>query len=66
MGDFNIDLLCDNDITADLKTLLKINAMFSTITKPTRIDMNTSTLIDNIFTNVSDNNIEAGSIYSEF
>ena len=65
MGDFNIDLLCDNDITADLNTLLNVHAMFSTITKPTRIDRNTSTLIDNIFTNISDNNIEAGLIYSE-
>ena len=65
MGDFNIDLLSDNDITDDLNTLLNVHAMFSTITKPTRIDKNTSTLIDNIFTNVSDYDIESGLIYSE-
>ena len=65
MGHFNIDLICDNDITADLNTLLNIHAMLSTISKPTIIDMNASTLIDNIFTNVSDNKIGVGPIYSE-
>ena len=50
-GDFNIDLI-KNDITTNnfQNTLLSMD-LIPLINKPTRITINSSTLIDNIFTN---------------
>ena len=55
-GDFNIDLLKFND---HIKTKEFVNIMFSLslhplIVKPSRITKDAATLIDNIFTNVTD------------
>lgn len=55
-GDFNIDLLKSND---HMKTTEFVDIMFSLslyplIVKPSRITKDTATLLDNIFTNVTD------------
>ena len=50
-GDFNIDLLKinqNNDISSYLEIMLN-NELFPTISKPTRINVNSATLIDHIF-----------------
>ena len=49
MGDFNIDLL-QQDST--FQNMLQSNSFNATIDKPTRLTNESSTLIDNIFTNV--------------
>jgi exonuclease III len=53
MGDFNINLLdIDNHIpSSEFIELLYSNGLYPMITKPTRIQNNSATLIDNIFHN---------------
>ena len=56
LGDFNINLLRANDSDISGEFLDIIYSFFKPlINKPTRITTNTATLIDNIFTNVFDN-----------
>ena len=53
MGDFNINLL-NEDVqmqTQDFLNILSSYCLYPSITKPTRITVNSATLIDNIFTN---------------
>lgn len=52
-GDFNIDLLNPqkNVKTSDFISTMYSNSFFPLILKPSRITINTATLIDNIFTN---------------
>ncbi|ELU00929.1 hypothetical protein CAPTEDRAFT_189679 [Capitella teleta] len=53
MGDFNINLLNvdTHQQTQQFIEDMYSNAFFPLITKPTRVDANTATLIDNIFCN---------------
>ena len=65
MGDFNIDLLSQNNNHETLLQLAYSNAFYPHINKPTRIDINSSTLIDNIFSNIYDVDITSGILYSD-
>lgn len=54
LGDFNIDLLKQNNFyTQDFFNLLKTFGFYPFISKPTRITEFTATVIDNIFSNAS-------------
>lgn len=66
-GDFNIDLLKSNE---HAKTAEFVNTMFSlsfhpVITKPSRITLESVTLIDNICINVIDGEIEGGLLVTD-
>jgi hypothetical protein len=52
-GDFNIDHLVENDRHNKLQSLVASFNLFSTVTFPTRSTNNTSSLIDNIYSNIS-------------
>ena len=53
MGDFNLDLLRHEQhaITGEFVELMFSHLLYNMMTKPTRITSNTTSLIDNIFTN---------------
>lgn len=53
LGDYNIDLLKEDSHsqTSEFENLLYSHGLFPLITKPTRVPVNSATLIDNIFTN---------------
>ena len=53
-GDFNIDLLKSESCkpTQEFTDMMFAFGFYPLITKPTRISLNSATLIDNIFTNV--------------
>jgi Txe/YoeB family toxin of Txe-Axe toxin-antitoxin module len=53
MGDFNINLLnCDSHVpSSEFLDVLHSNSFFPLITKPTRIQQDTASLIDHIFCN---------------
>lgn len=66
-GDFNIDLLKSND---HKKTAEFIDTMFSfgfypLILKPSRITKDSATLIDNIFVNITNGNINSGLLVTD-
>ena len=71
LGDFNIDLLNDNDYTKEFQNMLQSNYLVPTILEPTRVaavnrngeTIVTETLIDNIFINRS-TDFKSGLIYS--
>lgn len=66
-GDFNIDLLKSNShkSTNDfLQTMYCLN-FHPSITKPTRISLESATLIDNIFPNEIHNNLTSGILFSD-
>ena len=65
MGDFNIDLLSHNNNQENFLQLFYSNACYPHIDKPTRIESNSSTLIDNIFSNIYDADITSGLLSSE-
>lgn len=49
-GDFNINMVCDNDLnTINLLNLMEDNNLFPSINRPTRIYKASATIIDNIF-----------------
>ena len=64
MGDFNINLLqCnDNDHISEYFNMLTSNNILPHITIPTRITNKSSTLIDNIFTNITSSNPTSGNL----
>ena len=64
MGDFNINLLnyCSHTPTSDFVNTFFSNNFLPCITHPTRVSNNSSTVIDNIFTNVMDTKITGGNI----
>ena len=67
MGDFNLDLLRYND---NIPTQEFIDRLFSysfypLISNPTRITSNTTTLIDNIFTNQLFDNVFNGIVLND-
>ena len=61
-GDFNIDLLNPNNHkpTEDFINTMYSLSLYPKITRPSRITSHCATLIDNIFTNVIDNNTISG------
>ena len=71
LGDFNIDLLKDNDFSKEFRTMLQSNYLVPTILEPTRVasvnrngeTIVSETLIDNIFINRS-TDFKSGLIYS--
>ena len=67
MGDFNVNLLNSDtyeNVMGFLDFMYSYN-MFPLITKPTRITDTSATLIDNIFVNCIQNDIECGLIFSD-
>ena len=66
MGDFNINLLNVNQHTATNEFLENMYSLhfLPLITKPTRVQSNSATLIDNIFSNQL-NNIISGVLYTD-
>ncbi|XP_042079132.1 uncharacterized protein LOC121814946 [Haplochromis burtoni] len=61
-GDFNIDLLNPTRLKAidDFTDTMYSLSLYPTITKPSRITSHSATIIDNIFTNVMDFQINSG------
>lgn len=53
LGDFNINLLSNDNDASDLICLTKQYSLDQLISNPTRVTENTSTLIDHLFTNSS-------------
>ena len=67
MGDYNIDLLhhqSHNKTNEFLETMFSHN-MYPLISKPTRINTRSCTLIDNIFMNAFHENVETGLLYTD-
>ncbi len=66
-GDFNIDLLNPNKhrMTDDFINTLYSLSLHPKITRPSRITSHCATLIDNIFTNILDNNITSGLLIND-
>ena len=66
-GDFNIDLLNPNghQKTTDFIHTMYSNCLFPVIIKPSRITIDTATLIDNIFTNKIDHEIVGGLLIND-
>lgn len=56
LGDFNIDLLINDNNSQSLINKMKESGLEQTVFIPTRVTENTSTLIDNLFTNLGRNN----------
>lgn len=65
MGDFNIDLITQSTHHDPLIHIMYSNSCYPHINKPTRIDGQSSTLIDNIFSNILDQRIISGILYSD-
>ena len=67
MGDFNIDLLSPThqQISSRLCNIFTSFSLHPHINKPTRITQTSSTLIDNIFSNVIDRKFINGILYSD-
>ena len=66
-GDFNIDLLNPHNqsqITSFINSVFCMG-LYPTITHPSRITVNTATLIDNILTNVTEGNLTGGLLISD-
>ena len=64
LGDFNINLLNfkkDNDTGSFIDTMTS-NSLQPLILRPTRITTKSNTLIDNIFTNITSENVTSGNI----
>ena len=64
LGDFNIDLMhydSDNNTCNFLDTIMS-NSLLPLILRPTRITTHSKTLIDNIFTNIVENEVISGNI----
>jgi hypothetical protein len=55
IGDFNMDLKQNNEITKSYRDLLKVNNLINLINKPTRITKDSKTLIDHLYTNKPQN-----------
>ena len=64
-GDYNIDLLSKDRNSRMFVNLFNSNALYPFIDKPTRITHNSSTLIDNIFSNTEVRHVASGIIFSD-
>ena len=65
IGDFNINLLDDSNNSITFKNILNSHFFYPLITAATRVTSNTSSLIDNIFTNTVGTH-DSGIIVSDF
>ena len=67
MGDFNINILNSHSHqpTNEFINLMTSNSLYPLISKPTRITSSTATLIDNIFTNNLELNMNSGILYTD-
>ena len=67
MGDFNINILNSHSHqpTCEFINLMTSNSLYPLISKPTRITSSTATLIDNIFTNNLELNMNSGILYTD-
>jgi len=68
MGDFNINSLNydSHTPTFDFMNTLFSNNFLPCITLPTGISNNSATIIDNIFTNLSNSKITSGNILTQY
>ncbi|XP_060780217.1 uncharacterized protein LOC132888186 isoform X1 [Neoarius graeffei] len=66
-GDFNIDLFNHkkHKMTEEFINSVFSMGLYPTITRPSRITSHSTTLIDNIFTNILENNIESGLLLTD-
>ncbi len=66
-GDYNIDLLNakKHKSTEEFVDVMFSMCLFPKITKPSRITSHSATLIDNIFTNILDNNTVSGLLLND-
>ena len=64
LGDFNIDLINFNNNTesSDFLETITSNSLMPLILQPTRITSHSKTLIDNIFTNITEKSVKLGNI----
>ena len=67
LGDYNLDLLSYSlhNPTADFIDMMYANSFIPLINKPTRVTRQSLTLIDNIYTNCTNINIERGIFYTD-
>lgn len=67
IGDFNIDILKshENTKTSNFISTMFTNNQFPAITKPSRITLETATLIDNIYTNAIEKQTTAGLLIND-
>ena len=67
MGDFNINILNSHSHqpTNEFINLMTSNSLYTLISKPIRITSSTVTLIDNIFTNNLELNMNSGILYTD-
>ena len=66
MGDFNINIINeDHQATSDFINLMNSNSLYPVISKPTRVTPTTATLIDNIFSNNLEFNMNSGILYAD-
>lgn len=63
MGDYNINLLHNNDNVINYINLFYSYNFFQTIIKPTRVTSHSATLIDHFWTNNMNNYIKSGILY---
>lgn len=65
-GDFNFDLLkCENTKSNEFTNNIYSLGLYPLISKPTRITLDTATLIDNIFVNLNEKNIKSGVLITD-
>ena len=67
LGDFNInfdDRCASNLHVQEFKNILNVHSYFNLITKPTRIRGHSATILDNVFTNASVDNIACAGIFA--
>ena len=66
-GDFNVNLLSHGQhyLTCNFLHILHGYGLHTLLTQPTRITINSATLLDNIFTNVPFNNAKSGVIIND-
>ena len=67
MADFNIDLLrsdTNHQTTGFIRDMF-VNAFYPTISKPTKVTKQTTSLIDNIITNIHEYSIKSSILYND-
>ena len=66
MGDFNINIINeDHQATSDFINLMNSNSLYPVISKPTQVTPTTATLIDNIFSNNLEFNMNSAILYAD-
>lgn len=65
MGDFNIDISKQHRISTDFSNTLFTSSFLPAINKYTRVTERSSSILDNIVTNIHDLGFKSGVIYSD-